>query len=123
MIVVNMHEAKTRLSELVRQVEERNEVLVVCRDGQEVAEIRRRSKRRHVRDLTPAPRFKAEYAPGYRPVEPLGDDPHGLRGGGTAATAPRSVRPRAGGAGARVRPHDPHPPTPTSHAIRVSTMS
>ncbi len=74
MIVVNMHEAKTRLSELVRQVEERNEVVVVCRDGQEVAEIRRRSKRRRVRDLTPDPRFRPEYAPGYDPVEPLTDE-------------------------------------------------
>lgn len=74
MIVVNMHEAKTRLSELVRQVEEHNEVVVVCRDGQEVAEIRRRSKRRRVRDLTPDPRFRTEYAPGYRPVEPLTDE-------------------------------------------------
>ena len=40
MIIVNMHEAKTRLSELVKKVEEGNEVVVVCRDGQEVAEIR-----------------------------------------------------------------------------------
>jgi hypothetical protein len=28
-----MHEAKTRLSELVKAVEERNETVVVCRDG------------------------------------------------------------------------------------------
>jgi len=73
MIIVNMHEAKTRLSELVKKVEEGNEVVVVCRDGQEVAEIRRRSKRRRVRDLTPDPRFRAEFAPGYDPVEPLSD--------------------------------------------------
>jgi arsenate reductase len=39
---VNMHEARTRLSELVRAVEERNETVVVCRDGVEVAGIRRR---------------------------------------------------------------------------------
>src|SRR5579864_6004341 len=68
MIIVNMHEAKTRLSELVKKVEEGNEVVVVCRDGQEVAEIRRRSKRRRVLDLTPDPRFRAEFAPGYDPV-------------------------------------------------------
>jgi antitoxin (DNA-binding transcriptional repressor) of toxin-antitoxin stability system len=71
MITVNMHEAKTRLSELVRAVEERNEVVVLCRDGQEVAEIRRRARRRRVRDLTPDPRFHVELAPGYRPNEPL----------------------------------------------------
>ncbi|PYV04352.1 MAG: antitoxin, partial [Acidobacteria bacterium] len=33
MITVNMHEAKTRLSELVKAVEERNEIVVLCRDG------------------------------------------------------------------------------------------
>lgn len=73
MITVNMHEAKTRLSELVKAVEERNETVVLCRDGQEVAEIRRRVRRRKGRDLTPDPRFRVEYAPGYRPTEPLGE--------------------------------------------------
>jgi antitoxin (DNA-binding transcriptional repressor) of toxin-antitoxin stability system len=81
MITVNMHEAKTRLSELVRAVEERNEVVVLCRDGQEVAEIRRRPRRRRMRDLTPDPRFRVEFAPGYRPNEPLDADewPEDLR--------------------------------------------
>ena len=73
-ITVNMHEAKTRLSELVKAVEERNETVVVCRDGHEVAEIRRRVKRRAARDLTPDPRFHVELAPGYLPAEPLTDD-------------------------------------------------
>ena len=45
MITVNMHDAKTRLSELVRAVEERNETVVLCRDGKDVAEIRRRVER------------------------------------------------------------------------------
>jgi antitoxin (DNA-binding transcriptional repressor) of toxin-antitoxin stability system len=47
-ITVNMHEAKTRLSELVRAVEELGETVILCRDGEEVAEIRRRKRsRRH----------------------------------------------------------------------------
>ena len=71
MITVNMHEAKTRLSELVRAVEQRNETVVLCRDGRAVAEIRRRAKRRQVRDLTPVARFRVELAPGYDPAEPL----------------------------------------------------
>lgn len=81
MITVNMHEAKTRLSELVRAVEEGNEVVVLCRDGREVAEIRRRGKRRPVRDLTPDPKLRVEYASGYDPREPLSDEewPTGLR--------------------------------------------
>jgi antitoxin (DNA-binding transcriptional repressor) of toxin-antitoxin stability system len=74
MITVNMHEAKTRLSELVRAVEERNETVVLCRDGREVAEIRRRVKRRAARNLAPDPRFGVELAPGYAPTEPLTED-------------------------------------------------
>jgi antitoxin (DNA-binding transcriptional repressor) of toxin-antitoxin stability system len=73
-ITVNMHEAKTRLSELVRMVEERNETVILCRDGREVAELRRRVKRRAVRNLTPDPRFRVEMTPGYRPSEPLTED-------------------------------------------------
>jgi len=81
MITVNMHEAKTRLSELVKAVEENNETVVLCRDGREVAEIRRRIKRRAARNLRPDPRFRVEVAPGYRPDEPLSDDewPEALR--------------------------------------------
>jgi antitoxin (DNA-binding transcriptional repressor) of toxin-antitoxin stability system len=74
MITVNMHEAKTRLSELVKAVEERNETVVLCRDGREVAEIRRRVRRRQRRTLTPDRRFSVELAPGYDPAEPLADD-------------------------------------------------
>lgn len=74
MKTVNMHEAKTRLSALVKAVEERDEVVVLCRNGREVAEIRRRTRRRHARTLAPAARFRVEYAPGYRPTEPLADD-------------------------------------------------
>lgn len=44
MITVNMHEAKTRLLELVKAVEERGETVVLCRDGREVAGIRRRGR-------------------------------------------------------------------------------
>jgi antitoxin (DNA-binding transcriptional repressor) of toxin-antitoxin stability system len=81
MVRVNMHEAKSRLSELVRAVEERNETVVLCRDGVEVAEIRRRPARRRPRSLTPDPRFRVELAPGYDPTEPLSDDewPPGAR--------------------------------------------
>jgi antitoxin (DNA-binding transcriptional repressor) of toxin-antitoxin stability system len=73
MITVNMHEAKTRLSELVKAVEERNETVVLCRDGRAVAEIRR-VKKRAARSLTPDPRFRVELAPDYHPAEPLTDD-------------------------------------------------
>ena len=74
MITVNMHEAKTRLSELVRAVEERNEIVVLCRDGREVAEIRPRARRRQRRNLKPERRFRVEFARGYDPAEPLDRD-------------------------------------------------
>jgi antitoxin (DNA-binding transcriptional repressor) of toxin-antitoxin stability system len=81
MITVNMHEAKTRLSELVKAVEERNETVILCRGGREVAEIRRRVRRGPKRDLRPDPRFRVDLAPGYRPTEPLseGEWPEALR--------------------------------------------
>lgn len=81
MIAVNMHEAKSRLSELVKAIEERDEVVVLCRNGVEVAEIRRRVARRKVRDLRPDPKFRVEFAAGYQPSEQLTDDewPHDPR--------------------------------------------
>ena len=39
MIVVNTHEAKTRLSELLRAIEERGERVRVCRNGKPIAEM------------------------------------------------------------------------------------
>ena len=40
MIVVNTHEAKTRLSALLATVEEEGERVVICRNGKPVAELR-----------------------------------------------------------------------------------
>jgi antitoxin (DNA-binding transcriptional repressor) of toxin-antitoxin stability system len=74
MKTVNMHEAKTRLSELVKAVEEQDEVVVLCRNGREVAEIRRRTPRRQTRSLVPDARFRVTFARGYRPSEPLSAD-------------------------------------------------
>ena len=74
MVRVNIREAKRRSSELVKAVDERNEVVVLCRDGREVAQIRRRVKRRAARDLTPNARFRVEFARGYRPTEPLTEE-------------------------------------------------
>jgi antitoxin (DNA-binding transcriptional repressor) of toxin-antitoxin stability system len=71
MITVNIHEAKTRLSELVKAVEERNETVLLCRDGHAVAEIRRRNRRRAVRNITPYPRLYVEFSRDYLPDEPL----------------------------------------------------
>ncbi len=39
MITVNIQEAKTRLSELVRAVEERGEIVTICRRGKPVVRL------------------------------------------------------------------------------------
>ncbi len=67
MITVNMHEAKTRLSQLVKAAENGEEV-ILCSKGQprvrlvaiEAAPIRR---------LTPDPALRVTLAPGYDPTE------------------------------------------------------
>lgn len=74
MITVNMHEAKTRLSELVKTVQNTGELVVLCRDGEEVAEIHPRAHPRIIRDLTPDPRLRPILAPGYDPAEPLSEE-------------------------------------------------
>lgn len=75
MITVNMHEAKTRLSELVKAVEEKRETILLCRGGNPVAQISALKKPTQRRDqLKPDPRLKVRLAPGYHPAEPLSDD-------------------------------------------------
>lgn len=74
MITVNMHEAKTRLSQLVAAALEGEEV-IVCSDGEprvRLAPVIRDQQIR--RDLTPDPRFAVKLAPGYDPTEPLTEE-------------------------------------------------
>lgn len=76
MITANMHEAKSRLSQLVKAVEERGETVILCRNGKEIAEIiRRRTPRaKAVRRLVPDPALRVTFAPGYDPTEPASED-------------------------------------------------
>jgi prevent-host-death family protein len=76
MITANMHEAKSRLSALVKAVEENDEVVVLCRNGKEVAEIirRRPDAQKTIRRLLPDPALRVIFAPGYDPAEPASDD-------------------------------------------------
>lgn len=41
MITVNTHEAKSKLSALIRAIEEEGETVLICRAGRPVAELRR----------------------------------------------------------------------------------
>lgn len=75
MITANMHEAKSRLSELVKAVEETGEIVILQRNGKPVAEIRPYVPRKRIRrDLTPDPALRPMLAPGYDPAEPLTED-------------------------------------------------
>ena len=77
MITVNMHEAKSRLSALVKAVEEEGETVILQRNGQPVAEIHRYTAPPAEpirRDLTPDHCLRAVLAPGYDPAAPLSDD-------------------------------------------------
>lgn len=75
MITANMHEAKSRLSELVKAVEETGEIVVLQRNGKPVAEIRPYLPPKKIRrDLRPEPSLRPILAPGYDPAEPLSDD-------------------------------------------------
>ena len=67
-----MHEAKTRLSELVKAVEEKRETVVICRDGKSVAHLtdprsEARTRLKTYADLKPI-------SINYDPTEPLAED-------------------------------------------------
>ena len=74
MITVNMHEAKSRLSELVKAVEEKGEKIVLCRHGKPVAEINKPSARAgKFNRLKPHPKL-SRIQIDYDPTEPLQPD-------------------------------------------------
>lgn len=64
-----MHDAKTRLSELVKRVEDHGEKVVLCRNGEAIAEIsavKPAGKRNRLRGN---PALMIEVADGFDPVE------------------------------------------------------
>lgn len=76
-----MHEAKSRLSQLVAAVQDANEVIVLCRNGEPVAEIKRLSRPRKVNRLKINPALKVKFAPGFDPTEQATEEdwPEALR--------------------------------------------
>ena len=76
MITANMHEAKSRLSELVKAVEENGETVILCRNGKEVAQITRRLQEapQPIRRLSPNPVLRVAFAPDFDPSEPASND-------------------------------------------------
>ena len=74
MITVNMHEAKTRLSALVKAVEEKGETVLLCRHGKPVAELNKPAvRRKQLNRLAPHPKL-SRIQINYDPTEPLQAD-------------------------------------------------
>jgi prevent-host-death family protein len=75
-ITVNMHEAKSRLSELVKAVETGGEIAILQRNGVPVAEIRALSPAAPLdrARIAPDPTLHVEPVHGYDPAEPLTED-------------------------------------------------
>ena len=73
MITVNTHEAKSRLSALLAAVEDRGEVVLICRHGKPVAELRAAHPRTGGPDpLQTHPELAATIL--YDPTEPASED-------------------------------------------------
>ena len=77
MKIVNVHEAKTRLSALLAEIEKTGERMLICRHGKPVADLVPHRKRDRLKPHPVMGKTKIN----YDPVEPLSDDewPEGSR--------------------------------------------
>lgn len=71
MISVNTHEAKTKLSQLLAIVEERGEVVRICRNGKPIAELQPVRKVKNPLEQHPVMK---KISINYDPMEPLTED-------------------------------------------------
>jgi prevent-host-death family protein len=70
MKIVNIHEAKTKLSALLAEVEATGEKVLICRHGKPIADLVPHRKRRR---LEPHP-VMSKIRIDYDPTEPLAED-------------------------------------------------
>ena len=70
MKIVNVHEAKTKLSALLAEMERTGEKVVICRHGKPIADLLPHRKRNR---LEPHP-LLGQIRINYDPVEPLSED-------------------------------------------------
>ncbi len=71
MIRVNTHEAKTKLSKLLSLVEEKGEIVKICRNGKPIAELVPIQKPKDPLKVHPElSKIKIK----YNPIEPLSSD-------------------------------------------------
>ena len=67
---VNIHEAKTKLSALLAEVEQTGETILICRNGKPIADLIPHRKRSR---LLPHP-VMSQLQITYDPTEPLAED-------------------------------------------------
>lgn len=67
---VNVHEAKTKLSALLAEIEKTGEKVLICRNGEPIADLLPHRKRNR---LEPHP-VMGKIGIHYDPVEPLSED-------------------------------------------------
>lgn len=70
MKTVNVHEAKTNFSTLLARIEENSEAIVICRNGEPVADLVPHKRQNRIKTHSRLSRIKI----GYDPVEPLASD-------------------------------------------------
>ena len=70
MKTVNVHQAKTNFSKLLAQVEKTSERIVICRNGQPVADLMPHARASRIKADPSLSRIKI----GYDPIETLSDD-------------------------------------------------
>ena len=70
MKIVNVHEAKTKLSALLAEIEKTGEKVVICRHGEPIADLLPHRKRNR---LEPHP-VMGKIGIHYDPIEPLSED-------------------------------------------------
>jgi antitoxin (DNA-binding transcriptional repressor) of toxin-antitoxin stability system len=72
MMTVNTHEAKSQLSKLLAAVEEKGEVVLICRNGKPIAEMK--AVKAAPGRLKPNPTLKVTFAKGFDPTEPATEE-------------------------------------------------
>ncbi len=70
MKIVNVHEAKTKLSALLAEIEKTGEKVLICRNGEPIADLLPHRKRNR---LEPHP-VMGKIGIHYDPIEPLSED-------------------------------------------------
>ena len=70
MKTVNVHEAKTNFSSLLARVEENCEAIIICRNGEPVADLVPHKRTNRLKTHPGLSRIKI----GYDPVEPMNAD-------------------------------------------------